>query len=56
MKDRQRVLEAALAEAGVTAPDTVDTHVPDEQLTALLAAERGQLLDSVIGSLRKNQS
>ena len=56
VKDRQRVLEAALAEAGVLAPQTVDAHAPDEQLTELLNTERGQLLDNVLGSLRKTDS
>ena len=52
-KDRQRILEAALAEAGAIAPDAVDKHVPDEALTELLSKERAQLLDNVFGSLRK---
>ena len=56
VKDRQRVLEATLVEAGITAPDSVDTYVPDESLAELLATERKQLLTHVIGSLHNTPS
>jgi hypothetical protein len=51
VKDRVRVLEAALAEAGVVPPDTVSKFQPDEALTQELAEERAQLISSVLGAL-----
>jgi hypothetical protein len=51
VKDRQRILEAALAEAGVLAPDTLDRYSPDGALSDVLRAERRQLIDSVLDTL-----
>jgi hypothetical protein len=51
VKDRLRVLEAALAEAGTIAPNAVETYQPDESLTELLGQERAQLIKQVLGAL-----
>ncbi len=51
VKDRLRVLEAALTEAGAIAPDTIETYQPDEALTELLGQERAQLIRNVLGVL-----
>jgi hypothetical protein len=51
LKDRQRILEAALADAGVLGKDIVDTYEPDAALAATLSAERRQLIDSVLNTL-----
>ncbi len=51
LRDRQMVLEAALAEAGVLAPDAIDRHVPGAELAASLADERRRLLDTVLAAL-----
>lgn len=51
LKDRQRVLEAALAEAGVLAPDAVDSFTPGDALGQALQAERRQLIDAVLDAL-----
>lgn len=51
LKDRQRILEAALANAGVLDEDIVDTFEPDETLKASLSAERRRLIDSVLNTL-----
>jgi hypothetical protein len=51
VKDRLRVLEAALTEAGAMAPDAAETYQPDEALTELLGKERAQLIEQVLGAL-----
>jgi len=51
VKDRLRVLEAALAEAGVIPPDAVDTFQPDEELSAVLDKECTQLIEHVLTTL-----
>jgi len=51
LKDRQRILESALADAGFLGKDIVETYAPDEALTATLSAERRQLIDSVLNTL-----
>ena len=52
MKDRQRVLEALLEEAGIVAPAAIDRHEPDAELSEQLAAERRRLIDAVLGTLQ----
>jgi len=56
VKDRVKVLEAALAEAGVIPPDAADSFQPDNTLSEALTAERIQLINSVLGSLEGNGS
>ena len=51
LKDRQRILESVLEEAGILAADAIDAYEPDDRLTATLTAERRQLIDSVLGAL-----
>ena len=51
VKDRQRVLETALVDAGLLDNDAVDAYQPDTKLAAELKAERQQLIDGVINSL-----
>ena len=51
MKDRVKVLEVALSEAGVIASDAVDTFQPDTALTAALSQERAQLIKNVLAAL-----
>ena len=51
MKDRQRVLEALLADAGILDGAAVDTHQPDAGLQKQLEAERKKFIDDVIDVL-----
>lgn len=51
VKDRVRVLEAALANAGVLGATAVDQLQPDSALQAELAAERARLIDTVLDAL-----
>ncbi len=51
VKDRVRVLEQALADAGVLPPGTVDSLQPDESLNAELANDRAALIDQVLKAL-----
>jgi hypothetical protein len=51
VKDRLRVLEAALTEAGTIVPNAIETYQPDESLTELLGQERAQLIEQVLGAL-----
>jgi hypothetical protein len=54
MKDRQRVLEAALSKAGIIPDGTIDSFRPDEALQGKLDGERQQLIDNVINVLTKS--
>jgi hypothetical protein len=51
VKDRQRVLEAALVDAGLLANHAVDAYQPDAKLETELKAERRNLINGVINSL-----
>ena len=51
VKDRQRVLEAALVDAGLLDNVAVDAYQPDAKLEIELKAERQKLIDGVINSL-----
>jgi hypothetical protein len=51
LKDRQRVLEAALADAGLIAADIIDTWQLDEAFSESLAAERAQFVDGLLRDL-----
>lgn len=53
VKDRQRVLEAVLADAGLLDNTAVDTYQPAETLESDLKAERQKLIDDVINALSK---
>jgi hypothetical protein len=52
LKDRQRVLEELLAQAGIVSPEALDRHAPDAELAARLATERQELISHVLGALR----
>ncbi len=51
LKDRQLILEAALADAGIVAKEVVDRYQPDEMLKERLRAERQRLIDTIIDVL-----
>jgi hypothetical protein len=51
LKDRQLILEAALADAGIVAKEVVDRYQPDEMLKEQLHAERQRLIDTIIDVL-----
>lgn len=51
LSDRQAVLEAVLADAGLPV-DRIDHYQPDEAMAAKLAARRQGLLDNVLSVLR----
>lgn len=51
LKDRQLILEAALADAGIVAKEVVDRYQPDEMLNERLRAERQRLIDTIIDVL-----
>ena len=55
VKDRVRILEAKLADAGVMAPDAVDRFQPDATLSESLSADRAQLIEQVLGALAPDQ-
>jgi hypothetical protein len=51
VKDRQRVLEATLVDAGLLKNVAVDTYQPDAALQAELQTARQNLIDGVIDAL-----
>ena len=51
LRDRQRVLEAALAAAGVLSCEAVDDWQPDAALQQVLRADRQHLIDTVLDAL-----
>ena len=53
MKDRQLVLEAALADAGIVAADVVDKYQPDDNLRAQLESKRAEFIDEILGVLAR---
>jgi hypothetical protein len=53
MKDRVRVLETALTDAGVITADTIDSFQPDAALQETLGKERAQLIEQVLGALER---
>jgi len=55
IKDRVRILEATLADAGVIAPDTVDTFQPDDALQEILEKDQAQLINQVLGALEHKE-
>lgn len=54
-KDRVRVLEAALVEAGVLGSDAVDRLQPDDTLAATLERDRADLIDSILDALETRE-
>ncbi|MBT8422363.1 MAG: hypothetical protein KJP03_04515 [Gammaproteobacteria bacterium] len=53
VKDRQRVLEAALAENGITTSELLDGWEPDAALSATLEKDRAALIDSLLNALEQ---
>lgn len=51
LRDRQRILEAALEAAGVLDHAVIDAYSPDAKLVESLAQERQQLIDNVLQAL-----
>ena len=51
LKDRQRVLEAVLAEADLLDRVNIDTYQPDQTLQGELRDERQRLINTVIDAL-----
>lgn len=51
LTDRQAVLEAVLADAGIPV-ERIDQYQPDAQMNERLAARRQKLLDNVLSALR----
>jgi len=54
-RDRVRILEAALVNAGVLAPDAVNQLQPDAALQAELDAERARLIDALLTALAREK-
>ena len=53
VKDRQALLEAALADAGIVASELVDRYEPDTALQEQLAAERAAFIEQLLHSLEQ---
>lgn len=51
LRDRQRILEAALADAGVLDTAALEAYEPSDRLKAALSEERRQLIDTVLDAL-----
>jgi len=51
LRDRQKVLEAVLAEAGLLDTQKLEQYEPDEALSAELKAEREQMISKVLSAL-----
>ena len=54
MKDRQRVLEAALADKDIVTSDLLDGWEPDDALQAALEHDRAALIDSLLKALERS--
>lgn len=51
LRDRQRILEAALEDAGVLPVDAIDTYEPDATLKAALGDDRQRLINDLLDTL-----
>jgi hypothetical protein len=54
-RDRVRILEAALVNAGVLTADAVNQLQPDAALQAELDAERARLIDALLTALAREK-
>ena len=54
VKDRQRVLEAALAENGIVTSELLDGWEPDEALQATLGKDRAAFIESLLKALERS--
>lgn len=48
LKDRQRILEAALEDAGITTQELINNYQPDDQLKDELTKSREALINEMI--------
>jgi hypothetical protein len=53
LRDRQRILEAALEKSGVLTAGAIDTYEPSDELKTSLRDERHRLIDSILDTLTK---
>ena len=53
VKDRQRILEAALTDAGLLDSVALEAYEPDASLEDELKAERQKLIDEIINALTR---
>jgi hypothetical protein len=51
LRDRQRILEAMLEQAGILDPSALETFEPDAALADTLATERRALIERVLAAL-----
>ena len=56
IKDRVRVLETVLADAGIVTPDAINTFQPDAALQEILDKDRAQLINQVLGALERKDN
>ena len=56
LKDRNMVLEALLAKAGVTTPDQVESFQPDAETAQRIAAERSAFTARIFGAVLDNET
>jgi len=56
LKDRQRILEAALEEAGVVTADLIDAWQPDETLSKELDEQRARFIDGLLQDLVRSDA
>ncbi|QCX28008.1 hypothetical protein [Nocardioides jishulii] len=54
LKDRNMVLEALLAEAGVVTPASVEGYQPDDETAQRIAAERSAFTARIFGAVLPN--
>lgn len=54
LKDRNMVLEALLAEAGVVTPASVEGYQPDDEIAQRIAAERSAFTARIFGAVLPN--
>lgn len=54
LKDRQRVLEAALADKGILTSELLDGWQPDAALSAALEKDRAAFIDSLLKALERS--
>lgn len=54
VKDRQRILEAALAAQGITSSELLDGWEPDATLSEALQKDRAAFIDSLLKALERS--
>jgi len=56
LKDRQRILEVALQEKGVTTSELLDKYQPDTALAEQLAKDRTAFIEKLLDSLQDSNT